>query len=369
MADAADTAGAGIAAKARFDIVRYAQVWEDADALLAALQGQPGRSFLSVCSAGDNALALLLLDPERVLVRDLSEAQLHCLRIRIAAMRAFDWSDFVALLEPNPGGDRHALMKRLLPLLDEPARDFWNARVDAVQRLGLAGLGKFEHYFALFRRYVLPLIHRRSLVADVFTSRVRAERQQFFENRWDNWRWRLATSLFFSRFVMGRLGRDPSFFTHAEGSLPAQVRSKVRHAAVEFDPRTNPYMQWILLGRHEHALPLAWRPEHYSTIRSRLDRFVIERVRVDDPAPYRFDGFNLSDVFEYMAPDEFAATYRRLLGMAAPGARLVYWNMMVPRRAPECHAASVRRDADTEARLKAADKAFFYADLVIEDVP
>lgn len=369
MNDAVDTADAGIAAKARFDIIRYAQVWEDADVLLDALRGPPGRSFLSVCSAGDNALALLLLDPERVIVRDLSEAQLHCLRIRIAAMRELDWADFIALLEPGPSDDRRALMQRLLPLLDEPPREFWRTRLDAVQALGLAGVGKFEHYFALFRRYVLPLIHRRRRAEDVFTRRVRVERQQFFEERWDNWRWRLATNLFFSRLVMGRLGRDPSFFAHAEGSLPAQVRRKVRHAAVELDPRANPYMQWILLGRHDQALPLAWRAEHYATIRSRLGRLEIERARVDDPAPCRFDGFNLSDIFEYMAPEEFAAAYGRLLGMAAPGARLVYWNMMVPRRVPGRHAAAVKRDAGTEARLKTADKAFFYADLVIEDVP
>ena len=368
MADAADTTDAGIAAKARFDIIRYAQVWEDADVLLDALQGPPGRSFLSVCSAGDNALALLLLDPERVVVRDLSEAQLHCLRIRIAAMRELDRSDFIALLEPGPADDRRALMQRLFPALDESTREFWRARLDAVQALGLAGVGKFEHYFALFRRYVLPLIHRRKLVEDVFTRRVRLERQHFFEEHWDNWRWRLATNLFFSRFMMGRLGRDPSFFAHAEGSLPAQVRRKVRAAAVELDPRANPYMQWILLGRHDQALPLAWRPEPYATIRSRLDRLVIERARVDDPSPYRLHGFNLSDVFEYMAPDEFAAAYERLLGMAAQGARLVYWNMMAPRRAPGRHAAAVERAASTEARLKAGDKAFFYADLVIEDV-
>src|SRR5215468_6793719 len=91
---------AGIAARARFDIIRYAQVWEDAEVLVAALSGPRGRSFLSVCSAGDNALALLLLDPRRVVVRDLAEAQLHCLRIRLAAMRELTWAEFVALMQP-----------------------------------------------------------------------------------------------------------------------------------------------------------------------------------------------------------------------------------------------------------------------------
>ncbi|NVO12412.1 MAG: DUF3419 family protein [Rhodoplanes sp.] len=358
----------GIASKARFDIVRYAQVWEDADILVDALAGPPGRTFLSVCSAGDNALALLLLDPRTVVVRDLSEAQLHCLAVRIAAMRTLAWAEFVALMEPTPAIDRTALMQRVLPALSPAAREFWQTRLDAVEILGLAGVGKFEHYFAVFRRRILPLIHGAATVEGVFVPRSREDRENFFTEHWNNWRWRLATNLFFSRFVMGRLGRDPAFFAHAEGSLPAQVRRKVRQAAVDQDPSKNPYMQWILIGRHAGALPLAWREEHFATIRARLDRLDVGLGRVDDQAAQKFDGFNLSDVFEYMAADEFSACYGRLLSLSNPGARLVYWNMMAPRRVPAVHASAVRRNAELEARLAAADKAFFYADLVIEDV-
>jgi S-adenosylmethionine-diacylglycerol 3-amino-3-carboxypropyl transferase len=360
---------AGIAATARFDIIRYAQVWEDADVLVTALSGPPGRSFLSVCSAGDNALALLLLDPRRVVVRDLAEAQLHCLRIRLAAMRELTWAEFVALMQPPKSGDHRQLMQRVMPALDAAGRAFWLERLDAVARLGLAGIGRFEHYFAIFRRFVLPFIHARETVEGVFVPRPQPERARFFARQWDGWRWRLATNLFFSRLLMGRLGRDPSFFAHAEGSLPAQVRQKARHAAVEQDPCANPYMQWILLGRHGRAMPLAWRQEHYDAIRSRSDRITIERDCIDAPAREKFDAFNLSDVFEYMAPAEFDAAYGRLLDMATPRARLVYWNMMVPRRAPGIYASAVRRDMRSESRLKAVDKAFFYADLVIEDAP
>ena len=49
----------GIAARARFDRIRYAQVWEDADVLLAALAPRPGATLVLIASAGDNALALL----------------------------------------------------------------------------------------------------------------------------------------------------------------------------------------------------------------------------------------------------------------------------------------------------------------------
>ena len=48
-----------VADRTDFSIVRYAQVWEDADVLLEALDVQPGDTCLSIASAGDNTLALL----------------------------------------------------------------------------------------------------------------------------------------------------------------------------------------------------------------------------------------------------------------------------------------------------------------------
>jgi S-adenosylmethionine-diacylglycerol 3-amino-3-carboxypropyl transferase len=42
--------------------------------------------------------------------------------------------------------------------------------------------------------------------------------------------------------------------------------------------------------------------------------------------------------------------------------------MMVPRRVPDTLGARVRRRRDLEDHGKAADKAFFYSDFVVEEV-
>ena len=65
-----------VAQKSDFSIIRYAQCWEDADVLLQALQAQPGKTYLSIASAGDNALALLARSPKKVVAMDLSSAKL-----------------------------------------------------------------------------------------------------------------------------------------------------------------------------------------------------------------------------------------------------------------------------------------------------
>lgn len=53
---------------AEFDHIRYAQLWEDADVLTQGLGDQAGKTLVSICSAGDNALAMLTLDPAKVVV-------------------------------------------------------------------------------------------------------------------------------------------------------------------------------------------------------------------------------------------------------------------------------------------------------------
>ena len=95
-----------------------------------------------------------------------------------------------------------------------------------------------------------------------------------------------------------------------------------------------------------------------------LERKMLEFVATGE----RAQGFNLSDIFEYMPPAVFEQVYATILGASAPGARLVYWNMMAPRRVPAAHAGRVTTLTALEDRLKAQDMAFFYSDLVVEEV-
>lgn len=362
--------GAEISSHARFDGIRYAQLWEDADVLNAALGEQRGKVLVSICSAGDNALGMLLLDPRAVITIDLSPAQVACLKLRVAAYRALDHQGFVELMGSRPSERRGELFDTAAASLPAELAAFWGARREAVVAYGLGGVGKFERYFRILRQYLLPLAHSRATIDAVFVSKPLAARAEFLDRRWNNWRWNLLLKLFFSNFVMGRLGRDPAFFQHVEGSLAEHVAGRLRHAAVDLDPSQNPYLHWILKPGHGAALPLAWRAEHYDTIRTRLDRLDIREGALETlvASGEKADGFNLSDIFEYMSPEVFEAVYGAILAAANPGSRLVYWNMMVPRRVPPVHAGRVSRLEPEIAAGKAADKAFFYSDFVVEAV-
>ncbi|HEX8569319.1 MAG TPA: DUF3419 family protein [Caulobacteraceae bacterium] len=356
--------------RAAFDLIRYAQVWEDADILVEALRPRLRGTIVSIASAGDNALALLAEGAERVVAVDLNPTQLACVRLRIAAYRTLSHGELLELMGSRPSARRGDLLDRVARSLDPTDQAFWAARREAVIAHALGGVGKFESYFRLLRTRVLPFTHGARTVRALLQPRPAEQRSAFYERRWNNWRWRTTMKVFFSRAMMGRLGRDPAFFDQVSGSVADHVAGKTRQALVEQDPSDNPYLAWILTGRHGTALPRALREEHFEAIRNGLDRLELHQCSLEalPERGVRADAFNLSDIFEYMSPPAHAEAYAAALAIAAPGARLAYWNMMAPRRAPSAFGDRVRPLPDLEASLKPRDKAFFYSDFVVEEV-
>jgi S-adenosylmethionine-diacylglycerol 3-amino-3-carboxypropyl transferase len=356
--------------RARFDLIRYANVWEDAEVLVAALRPAEGKRVLSIASAGDNAFALLASGAE-VVAADLSPAQLALVDLKRVAIARLSYDALLAFLGLREGGeDRRAVYERLERDLSSQTRDFWRERLDEIAS-GIIHHGKFEDYFRLFRERVLPLVHRRKTVLALLDEKDQAGRQEFYDWRWSNTRWRLLFRVFFSRFVMGRLGRDPEFFRYVEGSVSERILARTEYALTVLPVHQNPYVEFILTGNFRRALPLYLRPEVHAGVKKHLDRLTLFEGPVDEAAAVHrgpgFDGYNLSDIFEYLDPEASAAVYGRLLDTARPGARFAYWNMLVPRRLAERYPDRVR-PLDAEAReLFARDLAFFYSAFVLEE--
>lgn len=360
----------GIEQRARFDLIRYANVWEDAWTLREALRPEPGRRMLSIASAGDNCFVLLAGGAE-VVAADLSPAQIALVDLKRAAIRRLNAAECAAFLGfRRSDTDRRQIYEQLERDLGELSRDFWRERLDQVAD-GLAHHGKFEGYFALFRERVLPLIHRRKTVLALLEPRDQAGREAFYESTWNNLRWRLLFRVFFSRFVMGRLGRDPEFFRYVEGSVAERILVRSRYALTVLPTDSNPYLEYILTGNFGRALPLYLRPEVYPDIKRNLDRLTLFEGPIDEAARQHrgegFDGFNLSDIFEYLDEPASMDVYGRLLETARRGARFAYWNMLVPRRLSSAFPGRVRYLEAESKELFAKDLAWFYSAFILEE--
>ncbi len=356
---------------ADFQHLRYAQCWEDADSLLEALDIRPGDVCLSIASAGDNALAMLTRHPERVIAVDLSPAQIGCLELRVAAYRELSHREMLELMGSLPGSRRIELYRRCRSLLSPAARRFWDAHTGEIAA-GIGGAGKFERYLSLFRTRILPLVHPGNRVARLLQGGPRELREAFYTQEWDTWRWRLVFRSFFSRIVLGCVGRDPAFFRYVQGSVADRLLGRTRYALTALDLSDNPYLQWILTGRHLTALPCALRPENFATIRGNLDRLEWHCCSLEDFLETRgreeIDRYNLSDIFEYMASDNYSQLLERLVRVGRSGGRLAYWNMLVPRSRPDHLADRLRPLSSLAHRLYREDKAFFYSAFIVEEI-
>ncbi len=363
--------GTEIAGRARFDRIRYAQCWEDADVLLEAMRLREGDVCLSIASAGDNTLALAGAGAGRVIAVDMNPAQIACLELRIAAFRSLEHGEFLELAGQVASRRRPALFERCAGHLSPASRQFWERRPALIAK-GFAQVGKFEGFLRAFRRVLLPLVQRRRHVERLFTLETEAERRAFYDAHWNNRRWRFFCRLFFARSSLGRFGRDPGFTRYADQTVWESLETRIPHALIELEPSRNPYLQWILNGRFGTALPWAWREENYGRIRANLDAIEWHCEPIEDVLRSLPDGTlngcNLSDIFEYMSGSAYRSLLFQLARASAKGARLVYWNVVVKRSRPQACAGILKPLEHFARSLHKADKAFFYRDLVVEEV-
>lgn len=173
---------------------------------------------------------------------------------------------------------------------------------------------------------------------------------------------------------MGHRGRDPEFFQYVEGNVADRILERTRHALVEMDAAANPYLHWILTGTHGEALPHALRPESFEAIRSALSRpgaFEVINAPLEAflaTSGTTFDAFNLSDIFEYMSESSMNSILQEIVCHSNSGARLAYWNMLVPRNRPQAMADVLFPLEKEAARLFFEDKAWFYSRFIVEEV-
>jgi len=355
--------------RASFEALRYANCWEDGVVPVEALKPEPGQQILSIASAGDNSLALLASGAE-VLAVDLSPAQLASTELRREAISNLSYADCLAFLGINAFSDRWEIYLSLRHGLSTGSRAYWDRRPRAVEK-GVIHAGKFERYFHLFRKWVLPLAHPRTRVRELLEKKNRDARLAFYHEIWANRRWNWMFRVFFSRRVMGRMGRDPEFFRYVEVPVAQSISARVEYALTELETHSNPFLRYILTGNFGGNPPPYLKKDLFERIRANLGALSLYCGPVEEAvrrSGRRFSGFNLSDIFEYLDEASCREIQEVLLDHSVSGARFVYWNMLVPRRIHDSFSDRVHPLRELSENLFLRDRAFFYSRLIVEQV-
>ncbi len=342
-----------------FNLIRYSNVWEDANILGKGLDIQPDSNVLSIASAGDNALALLYYKPKRVIAVDLNKVQLWLTELKLKAVQHLPLAQTEILLGYVPG-DVHAIYHSIKDSLSEEAKIYWDDFM-ARNESSVLDAGKFERYLRGFANKILPYIHSSSAVEELFRPKSAAEQRQYYNKKWHSLRWSFFFRIFFSKRVMGLFGRDPAFLKEVEKRVGLSIMKRAAQHMKTVEAQSNPILRYCLTGSFGDARPFFLQTDTYPIIQSQIERLHLFEGYAQDAAKKfgKFDRFNLSNIFEYMDKKTFEHTAKNLIEIGESGAIYAYWNLLVHRVMSESFPTILRSDP-LGAALKKEDQGFFY---------
>jgi S-adenosylmethionine-diacylglycerol 3-amino-3-carboxypropyl transferase len=351
-----------------FDFIRYANCWEDADILGKALSPKAGSKILSIGSAGDNSFSMLLFDPELVVAVDVNKTQLFLIELKKIIMQAFDYEQVITFLGFRQNKNRVARFNQIKSKLSIETRQYWEQNIAQIER-GVINEGKFEKYFQKFSRYVLPLIHSKTTAEKLLMPKSATEQAAFYDEQWNTWRWRLLFKIFFSKYVMGKYGRDPEFLKQVNISVGEFIFQRAEQHLKSTHAQNNFILRYNLMGSFGFLLPNYLQPENFDKIKQNLSKLHIFEGYAEAAIEKfgTFDSMNLSNIFEYMDADLFQKTASSLVEGTNAGGRLAYWNLMVPRRISSILPNETNYLNDLSTQLSQEDKGFFYGGFFVDE--
>lgn len=346
--------------------LRYANCWEDADILIEALKLEEGDSILSIGSGGDNSFSLLINNPKIVVAADINTHQLKLIGLKKAAFKGLDYQEFIAFLGFKTSEKRKKLFEKVIPFLGEEDYNYWKNKQREIET-GIIHQGKFENYFQTFSSRILPKIHSSKKIEELFRPKSEKEQQIFFDKKWNTWRWRLLFRIFFSRYVMGKFGRDPKFLKQVAVPVSTYILNKAKEHLSSVHCQSNPFLKYILTNQFGDVLPHYAREEHFAQIKSNIEKLTIFEGFAENAFTHyqSFNKFNLSNIFEYMSTENFEKSGTHLITMSEPESRFVYWNLMVDRKLSDL-SSELQLNSQLVSEANKVDKGFFYNSLIIE---
>jgi S-adenosylmethionine-diacylglycerol 3-amino-3-carboxypropyl transferase len=354
-------------------VLRYSSVWEDIELLYEGLEIGPEDDVLSITSAGDNVLGLLLKEPNSITAVDGNAAQNALLELKMAGIAGLGYDEFLDLLGIGNGYEPLNLYASVCDSLSPSARSFWDENPLLLEH-GLIQQGKLEQYFGVFQREHLPRIHEESHITRLLNEEDLAQQELYFDTVWNTDEFAQAFKEYFNEENMGRSGRDPAQFKYVQEEAGSFFYNRFCNLCRSMPLKGNYYISRFLTSQYqdELAMPAYLLEDNFMKLRELLPKIRIvtadlQTVLEREP-DNSFSKGNLSNLFEYLSEADTEKLLRTLHHTFRNGGILAYWNLLVPRRRPDSMSSLLEPMDDVSRPLWERDRSWFYRDFVLERV-
>ena len=343
--------------------VAFAQVREDPllDETLVAQAGHKARICM-VASGGCTAAALATLPSVELLhCVDPNPAQLALARVKLAllrdapiAQRMLALGHTTALPEARAPVIRQALHRLQL------SEDVFGPP-SLLAQSGLDHIGRYELLFAALRAELLP---QNAALQHLLAKTEPALQRQLICV--ESPLWRALEQAFHTVMALPNL---IALFGESATRNPQEAFSqhflrRLRWVLETLPARTNPFVTQLLLGRFSADSVHRWitLPElqHLPAIEWECSFMVPALLR----APAAFDLVHLSNILDWLSPDEARTTLSAAHAALRPGGRVIVRQLNSSLNIPAL-GGSFAWDASAGAALLARDRSFFYRHILV----
>ncbi|QHQ36628.1 DUF3419 family protein [Algicella marina] len=358
----------------------YAQIWEDPDCDMEALEITPEKNLVSISSGGCNMMSYLSRSPASILVVDLSPAHVALARLKLKAAEVLTQEQFYDLFGHADRASNPALFdSHLAPELDETTRNYWQGRRVLARRINMFARG-FYRYGVLGR--FLTSAHWLAWLGGVkfdklLAARTLEEQQAFYDSEIaPQFKRPLVKFLARRRAALFGLGIPPAQYdklaADGEGDVLPVLQHRIRKLICDF-PVSENYFAWAAFNRGYRSdgtgpLPPYLQARHFDAVKAAAANVEVHNISLTEalaacPVASKH-GYVLLDAQDWMTDTQLNALWAEITRTAADGARVVFRTGGVPDILP----GRVRQDIldrweyqpDLSTKLSAEDRSAIY---------
>ena len=347
------------------DRLYFAQVREDPQLEIEALNPTANDSLVVVGSGGCTALSLLAAGAGRVAAVDLNQSQNHLIELKLAAA-ALPRTAMLGMLGARKWGseDRVDAYTDCRFLLSAEACAYWDAHLPAIER-GALNAGVTERFIRAVVFALEAFVHSRARIEHMLECASSEEQRALFEREWNTLRWRAFFELLLNRIVFRR-AYDPAFFSHLQQpSFATHFRARAEHTLTRLSVRDNYFLQHMLTGEYSlndpNGIPLYLSESGSRAIAGARDALTLVDGSVTEylrSLPSRsVSGFALSNICEWLSPAAIDELFTQVVRTAQPNATLCFRNFVGWTEVPDRWRGAVVEDRALGEHMIARDRA------------
>ncbi len=334
-----------------------------------ALQIKPTHRVLCVTASGDRPLNLLSVPCKEIVTIDANPIQNALFDLKVAALKSFDYDEYLAFLGLNPMKKRLNHYDKIRKHLSHSSDQLWQQHRSKIQK-GVLFEGAIEK-MAKFTSTIARTC-RKKKIEKLFSFDDLNEQIAFVKKEFDTRSWQAIFTFVhpFRRFL-----KDPGLYEYVDSNIHVGkfLHFRINRYLNQALAKESVLMSLILKGNLDRKhLPPYLSEKYVPIIKKQLDRICFETIDLIsylERAPDNsFDCFSMSDVASYIPKAVFERMVTSLVRVAKPGSRFCIRQFLTNYTIPKHLEKFFKRDKKLETKLEHEDNCLVYHFIVGEVV-